>query len=161
MENDFLQSLQYIGATARIKRLSDSLLYDARKVYEQIQLGIEPNWHLIFLLLKQEGPLPVTVIARRLQFSHPAIIKIVKKMQAQGYLASLPDANDSRRQLIQLTQQSLDRMPEFEQEWQRIETVIRQLFDADILQQLARLEQNVAQKGLYHRYNDINNDTTQ
>ena len=76
MKDDFLQELVFVGFTARMKRISDSLMYDARKIYEDLDIGIEPNWHLIFLLLKKEEQLTVTEIAQKLGFSHPVVMYV-------------------------------------------------------------------------------------
>ncbi|MEO1050995.1 MAG: MarR family winged helix-turn-helix transcriptional regulator [Bacteroidota bacterium] len=155
MEKDFLKGLGFTGVTARIKRISDNLLYDARMIYEESNLGIEPNWHLVFLLLKEEKQLTVTQIAQRLKFSHPAVIKITKKMKALGYLDSVTDSVDSRKQLLRLTEKSLKALPKFEQEWDRIQTLLQDVFDEDLLQKLSVIEARLEWEGIYHRYKKL------
>ncbi len=152
MEKDFLNSLASAGYTARIKRISDSLMYDARRVYAEIDLDIEPNWHLIFLLLKQEKTLSVTEIADVLGFSHPAIIKIVKKMKAKGYLDSRTDPNDSRKQLMELSSKAKQKLPEFEKEWNHIKTVIENIIDSDMARLLTQLEEKLRHTSLLETY---------
>lgn len=152
MKEDFLKELEFVGFTARIKRISDSLMYDARKVYEDLGIGIEPNWHLIFLLLKKENQLTVTQIAQKLQFSHPAIIKITKKMKEKGYLVRITDANDSRKQLLQLSEKGLKELPLFEKEWDKIERIIKEFVDQDFLDKLQGIEEKLNESGLFDRY---------
>lgn len=152
MKEDFLKELEFVGFTARIKRISDSLMYDARKVYEDLGIGIEPNWHLIFLLLKKENQLTVTQIAQKLQFSHPAIIKITKKMKEKGYLISITDSKDSRKQLLQLSEKGVKELPLFEKEWDKIETIIKEFVDQDVLDKLQGIEEKLNESGLFDRY---------
>lgn len=140
MEKDFLQSLDYIGFTARIKRLSDAIMYDARNIYNHSDLDIEPNWHIIFLLLKEHKELTVTEIAKRLRFSHPGIIKITKKMKERGYLNSRPDSHDQRKAILSLSKKSLKQFPLFEEEWDCIQSVIEGMLDKNFLKQLAEVE---------------------
>ena len=152
MKDDFLQQLQFVGFTARMKRISDSLMYDARKIYEDLNIGIEPNWHLIFLLLKKEGQLTVTEIAQTLGFSHPAIIKIVKKMEEKGFIQRIADPNDSRKQLLQLSEKSIEMLPRFEEEWNKIEEVIQDIVDDAFLQKLAEVEEKLQHTSLFTGY---------
>jgi len=152
MQEDFLQSLAYIGFTARIKRLSDGLMYDARRIYAHSQLEIEPNWHLVLLLLKKEKELTVTQIAKQIGFSHPAIIKITQKMKEKGYLHSKPDLLDSRKSLLFLSQKSLDQFPVFESKWKRVETILEALVDDSFLSQLTDLENQLKENGVSGRF---------
>ncbi|NER13577.1 GNAT family N-acetyltransferase [Leptobacterium flavescens] len=152
MKNDFINELGHIGFTARMKRISDLLLYSAIDHYKQSGLGIEPNWHLIFLILKEEKALTVTEIAARLRFSHPAIIKIVRKMEEEGFLERSTDASDSRKQLISLSKKAIRKMPVFEKEWSDIEIVIKELISDDFLADLDRLEQKLGEKNFSERY---------
>ncbi|TNE55931.1 MAG: MarR family transcriptional regulator [Bacteroidetes bacterium] len=151
MEDDFIKTLDYAGFTARIKRLSDGLIYDARKLYEYLDIGIEPNWHLIFLLLKKEKQLTVTEIAQQLGFTHPAIIKIIRKMKELGYAQSHVDPEDSRKQLIQLTQKGLDELPDFEEKWKKISLAVQEMVDPGLMQKLNELEQMLSEQSLYER----------
>ena len=52
IKNDFLSEIRYAGLTSRLKRLSDLLLYSTKNFYKSVEIDIEPNWHLVFLLLK-------------------------------------------------------------------------------------------------------------
>ena len=152
MENDFVQSLAYIGFTARIKRLSDGLMYDAKSIYNQSSLDIEPNWHIIFLLLKDQQELTVTEIAKQLRFSHPGIIKITNKMKEKGYLKSRADSSDSRKTLLSLSKKSLDQFPEFEVEWNAIQEVVEEVVDKDFLKKLSQLEEKLAEGSISERF---------
>lgn len=151
MKNDFIKELTFKGFTARIKRLSDLLLYDARRIYETTNIGIEPNWHLIFLLLKKEKSLTVTEISQRLGLSHPAIIKIVKKMKQSGYIDHAVDEKDNRKQLLRLTTKGLEELPFLEEKWEIIQSTIKELVDLEFLEKLGEVESRLSQKSLFER----------
>ncbi len=152
MEKDFLQTLGHIGFTARIKRLYDSMYYDSKRYYSSSHLDIEPNWHIIFLLLKAEKGLSVTEIAKRLKFSHPAIIKVTKKMKERGYIDSLPDSSDNRKSIIRLSDKGLKHLPIFEKEWNRFRDVIKEVVDEAFLLKMAEIENKLYDQSLSKRY---------
>lgn len=117
MENDFLKELEYVGLIARFKRLSDSMLQSVRDLYEIKGLDIEPNWHLVFLLLKKHEKRTMTEIAEAFQMSLPAVHKIINKMKKKGYVEITEDENDSRKRQIQLSQKAKNKLPMFEKIW--------------------------------------------
>lgn len=148
---DFLKEIEYTGVTARLKRISDTLMHDARRVYEYLNLSIEPNWHLVLLLLKKEKQLSVTEISAKLKFSHPAIINIIKKMKLKDYVVSSTDTKDSRRQIIQLSEKALKELPLLEKEWDEIQRVVHQIFNEEFLEQLSVAEANIEAGSMLER----------
>jgi DNA-binding MarR family transcriptional regulator len=150
-QEDFLKELGRRGFIARIRRINELMAYDTIDYYTTRNIGIKQNWHLIFLLLKKEEVLTISDISRRLQFSHPAIIKIIKGMKNKGYVAFRKDPLDARRQLIQLTPKAKKELPRFEFEWNVIESVIAQSIDQDIFEALAKLEQIIMEKSIGKR----------
>ena len=95
-EKDFLQTLGYIGFATRLKRISDAFLHDGRKLYKELGLDIEPNWYIIFKILKLEKKLSVTEIAEKVQMSHPSVITLTDNMIAAGYVKTRPGRVDGR-----------------------------------------------------------------
>ncbi|MBO0322363.1 bifunctional helix-turn-helix transcriptional regulator/GNAT family N-acetyltransferase [Muricauda sp. CAU 1633] len=152
METDFLQQIKHLGFTARIKRLNEKIVASTLEHYSNLDLGIEPNWHVIFLLLKEKEKLTVTEIASALGFSHPAMIKITKKMKAQGYLESHKDPSDGRKTFIQLSKKGKKALPAFEKEWSRIQEVLQEFVSDAFLENLNQLEQNFDALGFKERY---------
>lgn len=147
---DFIGSIGFFGLTARIKRLSDILNSEARNIYKHLELDIEPNWHLVFLLLKDKE-LTVTEISKTLGFSHPAIIKITKKMIEKGYLTRIDDPKDARRSLLSLTNKSKNLLPKFENEWQRIKTKVEECSSEEFLKELKHFETSISDKSILQR----------
>ncbi|WP_160114305.1 MULTISPECIES: MarR family winged helix-turn-helix transcriptional regulator [Aquimarina] len=130
-------------------------MHDARRVYDYLELPIEPNWHLIFLLLKEQKQLSVTEISKALEFSHPSVITIIKKMKKVGYVTSRANAKDSRKQIIELTEKAYKELPKLQAEWNQIKIAVRDIFDNEFLGQLAIVEEKMEQKGLLSRVIEI------
>ncbi|WP_420602193.1 GNAT family N-acetyltransferase [Flagellimonas sp.] len=153
MDQDFLPTLKHLGFTARIKRLNEKIVSSTVEHYTNLNLDIEPNWHVIFLLLKQKGKLTVTEIASTLGFSHPAMIKITRKMKDKGYLESHKDAKDGRRTYIQISKKGKKAFPLFEEEWYRIQEVLQEFVTDDFLEKFDQLEAQLQKQSFKERYN--------
>jgi DNA-binding MarR family transcriptional regulator len=147
---DFIDEIGYYGLSARIKRLSDALNSEARKIYTHLDFDIEPNWHLVFLSLKEQS-LTVTELAKQLQFSHPAIVKIIQRMKERGYVKSKPDKKDSRKQLLSLTAKSKKLLPTYEKEWHYIQQIMDECTDDPFLEGIRLFEERMSEKPLLQR----------
>lgn len=150
---DYLSEIELAGLTSRIKRLSDAIIYSTRDYYKSVDLDIEPNWHLFFLLLDKNNSLTLTEISEELRMSHPACVKIIHKMKNAGYIKSKADKTDSRKQILSLTQKSKDRLPVFHKHWDAcIETMKEITIDSpNFLRELSNVEQKINEKSYKDR----------
>ncbi|MBD1261712.1 MarR family transcriptional regulator [Maribacter polysiphoniae] len=151
--NDFLSEIEYAGLISRIKRLSDEILYSTRDYYKTVGLDIEPNWHLVFYLLERNGSMTITDISQELRMSHPACVKIIKKMKKKGYVLTKTDDSDSRRQLLQLSDKSKAQLPFFRKHWDAgIKTTEDLIADSPhFVEELKQLELKIDQKSYKDR----------
>lgn len=156
---DFAVELGCLGFTMRLKRLSDALIHDGRKLYKELGIDIEPNWYVVFRLIKRQGEMSVTEIADAIRMAHPSVISITNKMMKAGYLYSTPCQVDNRRRVLNLTEKAFDKLPEFERIWEAGEKgVIKALKDTNAMQMLITLEERFGEKGFKERtLNELNN----
>lgn len=158
---DFLQQIGLAGLNSRIKRLSDDLLYSTRDYYKKAGLDIEPNWHLIFLLLENHKSLTITEISQELRMSHPACVKIINKMKKKDYIDTKTDKNDARKQLIELSDKAKNKLPEFHKHWEACIRTSEELIEKSphFIQELTEFENLVADKNYMERtlknYNEL------
>jgi len=153
MESDFLRDLEYLGLSTRFKRISDKLLYGAKDLYKSEGLEIAPNWYLIFYILKERKTITMSEIAELTQLSQAAIIKIINKMKAKGYLVTTTDTNDSRKQQLHLSKKALKELPKLEKIWEAGRKTIRDLVNDDpvFLEKFKELELREQQMGFKER----------
>ncbi len=151
-EKDFLAELGLLSFVTRLKRVSDAMLHDGRKLYKELGMDIEPNWYVIFKLFQTSEELTVTEIADKIGFAHPSVITIVNKMIKKGYLESRQCSVDSRRRLLVLTKKSKEEMPKFERIWEAgVSGLKKTLGDSDAVAFLDTLESRVFEKGFRQR----------
>lgn len=145
MENDFLIEMGFPGLTGRLKRLNDLFVNQTRQFYKEHNIDIEPNWHMIFLLLEKNEKLSITEIADNLQISHPGVIKLTKKMKRNGYLDSEQDPTDSRKHLLKLSEKAKQKLPELHTYWNAGNQAIAEMLDNNeqLLEELKVVEQNM------------------
>ncbi|MFK7935489.1 MAG: MarR family winged helix-turn-helix transcriptional regulator [Saprospiraceae bacterium] len=113
MKKDLLQELGYRTLDSRLKRISDRIIHDIRAFYKAQGLELEPNWYLIFELLKTEDFVTTSLIVQRTKLAQPSIAAIVKKMMQKGYLESTTDPKDGRIQQLRLTEKAQEQLPFF------------------------------------------------
>ena len=153
MMKDFLTEIEYVGFTSRLKRLSDSILYSTKDLYKSEGLDIEPNWNLIFRLLQENQEMTISEMSETLQFSHPAVVKIVNKMKKHGYLRSSSDRADKRRQPLRLTKKAHKKLAQFEIYWKAGTEAIKEVLQDSphFLEELLRIEEKMRQSNYQER----------
>ena len=127
MKQDFLKELEFLGVTARIKRLSDALFYSIKELYKIENIDLEPSWHLLLLILKRERKMSMVDLASALHLSKPALTKMANKMAHKGYLNINPDAVDGRRKVVSLSKKALSMLPKFERIWEAGQKAIQEM----------------------------------
>ena len=132
MDKDFIRALGYKALDSRFKRISDRMAHDIRKLYKELNIDVEPSWYLIFGLLRDHKKLSIVEIAESLGYSHPSVVVIIKKMTAKGYISTSKDDLDKRKQVITLTNKSIELLPELEKLWLSCEAAILQILDQDL-----------------------------
>lgn len=150
--NDFVKELGYLGFTMRLKRISDAMMHEGRRLYSEMDVDIEPNWYVIFKLLKSRGPMSVTEIADSIMMAHPSVITIVNKMMEADYLISEKDKNDSRKRVLDLSERAIKKLPEYEKIWKGGEQgVEKALKGLNALELISAIEDKFFTKGFKER----------
>lgn len=151
---DFIKTLGYKAFDSRLKRISDRMSHDVRKLYKEIDIDIEPNWYLIFMLLQNRGEISIADIAESLGYTHPSVVVIVKKMSEKDYLHMQKDKDDKRKQLISLSSKATEILPELELIWQSCESAILKLLsdDLSIFSFLDDIDAELKANSFYNRF---------
>ena len=151
-DDDFLSELGLNAVVTRLKRASDAMLHDGKRMYKELGMDIEPNWFAVFKLLRKHGSMAVTEIADAIGFSHPSVISIINKMVNAGYLSESKSDNDSRKRILTLTPKAKEKMPQLERVWDAGTAGFKRMMrDTDLLRMLDVLENRIAEKGFRQR----------
>jgi DNA-binding MarR family transcriptional regulator len=152
MSADFLRELEFLGVTARLKRLSDGLSTSIRELYRVRGVDLEPGWHLVLLYLEGRTATP-SEIAASLKLSQPAVTKTINRMVLRGYLDVRPEDADARKKNVRLSAKARDRMPDFARIWDAGQLAVRDILGRDtaFLRQLEVFEDGVGRRGFSER----------
>lgn len=152
--DDFIKALGYKALDSRLRRISEAMARDIKHLYKELQIDVEPNWYLVFMLLRGHECLSIADIAERLRYAHPSVVVIVQKMQEKGYVDARSDPGDKRKKLIALTEKAVQMLPELERIWDSCENAILQIIDNDpaVLGYLDRLENRLDATSFYARF---------
>lgn len=149
---DYISDLKYRGLISRIKRISDAAIADGRRLYKHLDIGIEPNWYLIFSIINEKGQTSISEISSILKFSHPSVIAIVKKMDASGYLNISSSDLDKRKQVIELSSKAKEQMPEMKVVWDACEEAVSSIFENDqFIIELDKMEKAFKESNFFDR----------
>jgi DNA-binding MarR family transcriptional regulator/GNAT superfamily N-acetyltransferase len=152
MEKDFIKELGYLAFSTRLKRISDNLMQDGRRMYQELEVEIEPNWFLIFKILEKYETLSVTEIAHHLKLAHPSVITITNKMEKAGFLNSTKSLKDSRKRVLTLSTKAIENLPEYNKIWDAGTSAMKHAFDnLDILNVLNSLESKLKDQNFKDR----------
>ncbi|WP_288936184.1 MarR family winged helix-turn-helix transcriptional regulator [Flagellimonas lutimaris] len=154
MDNDFIKELGYKALDSRLKRVSDRMSRDIRKLYQELDVDVEPNWYLIFMLLQKKEKCSISYIAEHLGYAHPSIVVIVQKMSKKGYLKTEQDPLDKRKQVISLSAKANKLMPKLETLWCSCEKAILDILDNDlsILTYLDNIDLKLEKTSFHYRF---------
>lgn len=126
----YLSSLGSMGLTYRMRRLSDRLQDGGRRLYDALDVPLEPNWHILIGYLDEVGETSVTEAAAALGVSHPAVIELARKLESAGLVQTSVDPTDGRRRVLRLTGRARAALPEFRRLWGTISAELDEMVEA-------------------------------
>lgn len=154
---DFLSSLGALALAARLKRLSERMGAEARVLYAELGLDVEPRWYLVFLLLEQRGRLGIMEIAAALGWAHPSVVTVVRQMEARGFLTSTANPDDGRSTRVGLSPRGRAQLARARPVWDAARVAIEELLGEagqDALSVVTALEAAHARRGFRQRTRD-------
>ncbi|UCC45503.1 MAG: MarR family transcriptional regulator [Candidatus Zixiibacteriota bacterium] len=159
-----MKELGPLAFASRLKRLSNRLMNDVSRIYEENRFEFQPRWFLIAYLLKDESPMSITAIAKRLGLTHPYVIQVSKEMAAHQLIIPYADKEDARRTYLKLSPKGRKLTGKLEEFWIDISQCTQQVIDAsgtDVLEGITRIEEELYKKSVYRRVIELRKTRTQ
>ena len=145
---------------SRLRRLLERMDREVLAVYRAAGEQFEPRWYSVFAALRDEGPLTVGELSRRLGISHPAVSQIRVALEAEGLVRGAPDAQDGRRQVLSLTRRGRETAARLESLWSALAGVVGEILAEHaptLPADLDALEAALDRRGLAERVGAIPN----
>ena len=156
---DLFDQLGELALASRLKRLSDEIMKDGAKIYQNNNIDFEPKHFPVFYILNQNGPLGIMEISGILGISHPGVIQLVKGMEKKKLVTSFRDRDDGRKRLLTLTPKGKAMAPSLQLVWRDIAAGIHELICAqenNLLDAVTGIEKALKNKSLSRRVASIN-----
>ena len=123
-------------------------------MFKKQNLDIEPSSLPVLIFLKDNGRASVTQIASALNFTHPAVIHLLKKMEKRKLLSVFGDEGDRRKRLVKLSSYGYEVLDSSSALLEEITLSVTELFSSagyDYINVMDSLEKSLDNKTLYVR----------
>lgn len=102
-KQDYIRQLGEVAFGSRLKRISDRVNKEVSNLFKSQNLDIEPSWLPLLIYLEDNGNASVTEIASAMNFTHPAVIHLLNKMENRKLILVFGDKDDRRKRLVKLS----------------------------------------------------------
>ena len=150
---DYVRDAGAAAIGARLRRLSERLDGEARRLYAEAGVSFEQRWLGILDLLSERGPMSVGDLSVALGISHPSVSQSRQSLAKAGLIQWQADAEDGRRRLLSLSRAGEDLVARLRPLWAALDEAAVELEAeaGEVLPALERLEQALAQRSLSDR----------
>jgi len=155
---NYIQQIGAVAIASRLRGLTDILIRDAVRIYQEQGVDFEPRWFTTVQLLKDKGELSIIEIAKNLNMTHPSVNQICNILEKKGLINSYVSETDRRKRLIQLSKKGVQLTKDLDPLWKVIETAVTDLFyetQPDFLSILTDIEFALERKSMYERFRDL------
>ncbi|MEA1672074.1 MarR family winged helix-turn-helix transcriptional regulator [Nitrospirillum sp. BR 11163] len=153
MTTDHMRRRGPLALGGRLRRLTERIDEDARRVYAEFGVAFEQRWWGVMEQLMEGGAASVSELARALGISQPSVSQTRRSMEAAGLIETQDDPRDARSRRIDLSAQGRALYARLEPVWAAMDVVAMEL-DAEaagVITTLDRLDAALARSSLYER----------
>ncbi len=151
----FFDQVGPMAIGSRLRRVSELITEDARRLYELYGVGLQPKWWPVFhVLSSEESGLSTSEIARRIGHSHASVSQICSAMTAAGLLTTEKSDADGRVNVIRLTAKASEILPVLRVQCADVGEAVDELLaetEADLWGALGALERCLEERSLFDR----------
>src|SRR5471030_3324113 len=88
---------------SRMRKLSEQMYNGVDQSYKAAGIDFPSRCSSLLLLLRDNGPTPITTLAAQIGQTHPAVIQLSRKLLEAGVVSEQSDPADTRRRLLALS----------------------------------------------------------
>jgi DNA-binding MarR family transcriptional regulator/ribosomal protein S18 acetylase RimI-like enzyme len=143
-----------LGFGSRMKRLSESLMRDVKKVYKSLYIDFDPHLFPIFKTINDEKLISVGDITQLLQITQPAVTQFINILLKKELIEVSPDPSDKRKKLISLSKKGEQLVTRLNPVWRIMQEELTAFIDrapTSFMNHIRFTEQRQEEHSLYHR----------
>lgn len=153
-DNKIYLIFESLELSGKLKRLSQLVVNESKKVLFEIIQGIEQNQFLILSLLSEKDYLSVNQISSYLKITHPAAVQLLNKLIKKNYVIKYDSPDDKRITLVKLTDEGKSVFEQLKNSAEKIEISLKEIIDEvdpKFLITLNTIEEKLKTKGIFER----------
>jgi DNA-binding MarR family transcriptional regulator/N-acetylglutamate synthase-like GNAT family acetyltransferase len=154
---DKLRSFGELALGSRLKRLSDSLMKDVKKIYKSLYIDFEPTYMPVFKTIYEEQKITIGKTADLLNISQPAVTQFANALEKKKLIISSSDKIDKRKKIISLSKKGKETVQKLQPIWEVIDSEMKNLTHFDSLiftEQIENIENELKERTFYNRVHD-------
>lgn len=151
--DDFISRCGPAAIGARLRRLSESIDEDARRVYADYGVEFEQRWVGVVEQLALSGPLTVAQLASALGVRHSSVSQTRASLERAGIIEMLDDPDDGRSRKVRLSPRGQRLVARLWPLWQTLNEVSAEIDHEarGAVAALDRLDRALARESLHAR----------
>ena len=152
-----IDELGELALSTRLMRLSEWTRKDLTKIYQEYGLAFESKWFPVLYILSKKGPLSVMELTEELGYAHPSVIALVKEMEKQKLVRSLPSKTDGRKRMLELTPKAIEWQKKMQPLWEKMRIVAAGIYNngSSILKAIIDVEAALDECSFYDRFKKL------
>ena len=149
-----IEELGELALSTRLMRLAEWTRKDVTKIYKEYGISFESKWFPVLYILSRKAPLSVVELAEELGYAHPSVIALVKEMEKQKLIRSIPNKTDGRKRMLALTPKALEWEKKMQPLWDRMRLVAAQIYNngSSTLRAIEDVEKALNESSFYDRF---------
>lgn len=149
-----ISDLKGVALASRLLRLGELIRRDVAQIYEHHRIDWQPKWSPVLLILIGKAPMSVQELADEMGYTHPAVIALIKEMEAHKLVKSTTDKADKRRRMLSLTPKALQAKTALQPICDIMNLVVADITDTkhSLLKALDETEEMLESKSFLKRY---------
>ncbi len=154
MHMDKLIEFRELAFGSRIKRLSDALMRDVKRVYKSLYIDFDPYLFPTFKVINDLEQVSTGDLAKVLQISQPAVTQFINILKKKELVLIHPDKQDKRRKLISLSKKGVELVERLEPIWEIMQLELTNFIQREptsFMDHIQLTERRQQEKSLYQR----------
>ncbi|MFY0604266.1 MAG: bifunctional helix-turn-helix transcriptional regulator/GNAT family N-acetyltransferase [Flavobacteriaceae bacterium] len=154
---DKLLKFKELAFGSRMKRLSETLMRDVKKVYKDLYLDFDPTLFPVFKTISDEGNISTGKISEYLELTQPAVTQFTNSLLKKGLIEIQPNKKDKRKKDISLSIKGKKLVLKLKPIWKIMEEELTSFINhspTTFMNHIRLTEQSQRNKSLYRRIMD-------
>ena len=163
MAEDIIRTFGYLALGSRFRRIGERLQADTQQIIDRSGISIQAGQCPMLAAIGRHEAMTIGDLAEAVGISQPGVTRTISQLVTQGLVEMRTSEEDQRRKLVSLTAAGHDFVEYAHRElWPKIEAAVQDLcaeLSGPLLDQLAGIEDGLAEKSLQERTKTLSEDT--